>query len=521
MKNKKKKNHLKMSKKKTKKRQSAGKQKVPKPKSALTNYSTKERWKKWLCDKKGETTAPGPVSELSELVKSRLLEDNWNELPRLLADLEDKMSPEQKEGLGPVLTEKVGLLYRQEHKHQQKNTGTITTRDSEQNNSSTNKKNMNELGQSLECLASWAHKATSKCARKEIHRIKSFKLGKNLNTNKKTARKKSHQNHITMGFGTKLTSLLSGASTRYPNLLFRYARNGETILFVPTYTETEEEIPVLTAKICHRGILESYYLVVQNVDRKGFYRSVTEQYGDFYGKIPLSLAIRILRRNLKQCRIHQKSVPYAYSSFLETHTDIPTGFKHPAWGLFPESSPMEPGETKKGLSHWSLEALAPPFLDHDSLTPFMESGSESGIVLTGASFEENRMNSLSQRVEASFDEDTRAYYAGILLDTAALLATREEAPKQAEWCVRLAAFLRNPSNDLKESAFLDVMTTRTAMLWQYIRDNAGEHVNKTTSQTYMDSSAAADGSPSQVHDLGKNDSFPKGPTSSGGLIIPG
>lgn len=510
-----------MSKKKSKKRQSAGKNKVRHPSSARTIYSTTERWKNWLNDRKGEATAPGPVSELSELVKSRLLEEDWNELPRLLAELEDTMSSEQKEGLCPALVEKIGFLYRQEHKHQKKNAGRVTTRDSEKTGAATNKKNINELGTSLECLATWTHKTTAKCARKEIHRIKSFKLGKNLNTGKKTDRTKSHQNHIKVGFGTKLTSLLSDVSTRYPSLLFRYARNGETVLFVPTYTETEEEVPVLTAKICHTGILESYYLVVQDIDRKGFYHSVTEQYGDFYGKVPISLAIRILLRNLKQCRIHQKSVPYAYSSFLETHTDIPTGFKHPAWGLCSGASPLEPGETKKGLSHWSLEALAPPFLDHDSLTPFMESGSESGIVLTGASFEKNRMNLLSQRVEASFDEDTRAYYADILLDTAALLGTRQEAPEQAEWCVRLAAFLKNPSNDLKESAFLDVMTTRTAMLWQYIRDNSGEHENKTTSQTYMDSLTSAEVSPSQVDGLGKKDLFPKGPTSSGGLIIPG
>ncbi len=454
-------------------------------------------WKKWFMSK----DAGDPPAQADDQVvdlKSRILGGvegmksvlaGWNSISEVVL--------RQEPGVGAALAETVAALYRAEFESEsgaERSEPRDDTKDSAR-----------LYGRILEKLAQTKCKATSKTARREIHRLKSFKLARELNPTRTGG---EEEDVFQTSYDRRLKALVDETPSRYPCMFRRYIADGETILYLPADEPSGDAMDFLILQTGRKGFLEIEGMALPEINRKKFYRSIEEpgMVQDFVTG-PLDAGVRILRRSMEQSRLNGHHPDVLCNTFIEIHADRYSGLKHRAKELFPEVDKLEPGETSAKLSHWTLELLAPPVY-YEDLETIMETGSTSGILLTGSSYLENRNKLVGKRIIEAFDSDTRNYYAEVILDSALLAALRGVEPGFVKWCIGLADFVKN--SPLENSAFLETMSARAALEWERARKREAAEREEQGSGSHLLTGPG---------NIAPGDQ-PEAQSNPGGLIIP-
>ena len=529
----------------SKKKKRRGKKSTPK-KSAL--------WVRWFCDAQSTTKFPkflepstGEGSDGGEPHghahdKLSEIQAALHDTPEAIFKLRSKwtalletLAEDVAAEVGPALAQSCSRLLQHRSQDTKAPPPKPTEKDStdgSSQNSTAGDERARALGALLHTLSSLPHKKTAKAARREIHRLKSrgFPLLSDASPERGPSAASgegaspSPQNTAggAYAYGPELSSFLSDIDNRTPCLIYRYMHDGQSMVYL--MLPMEEQISFLAAQIYNDGVIRELPGVLRPAQRRGFYKQIDDELGPARGEIPLYLVERIFRRALERARRAKAKPPENIVTFLSMFNDHRSMTRHPALDLVPNTKTVSPKDSARGLSHWTLDALDPPPLHEKIIAPIMETGTESGIHLTGSLLYERRHNLMVEKELESFDEDNRKHYAEMLLDTAALLASRQEDPQQARWCVGTARLLKDTSTSLEGTAFIDEMARRQEILWEKRQEMAmQEAANAELAGTLSD-----DGSPLIVPPgqdsagfMGSDfDPSDEGPTSPSGLIIP-
>jgi hypothetical protein len=316
--------------------------------------------------------------------------------------------------------------------------------------------------QGLAELAQHPDKKTAKWARRQIHRLRAASGDDTL-----AAAVPAHRSGPVAAAGRRM---------RYPSIIYPYRGLAQTLTLITEPRITTEKTFVALSVIHSpwTGIFEHSGYDIARRQRKDFFADFLKSYQDKPTEVDSSFAAGQIRRSVRAHQRRGKSAPAEIMLVLNeiAHLeDSPSegATPHPALDLLSAvqtKEPLAPTETARYLDRWPLDELLPPQPEWETLLPKLETGTESGLSLTGRFLAHRRKELISEALAAALTPAALAAYANVFKDTAYLLYRHSGASTpsaQAVWCARMGRYLEAP-NALRESAFFTTMVFRLAAM---------------------------------------------------------
>jgi hypothetical protein len=364
--------------------------------------------------------------------------------------------------------------------------------------SSSDPQEKKRAARALEQIASSPEKATAKHARKQIHRVKAAAQDETIGDVSVPRSRPQEMGRVER-------------KQRYPCLMRVYAGETESwVVIVESRQTGSDHFNALSVRLSAlRGVLEQVPLTIPRNMRKGFYADVRKSSPDLEMiEVDMPFALTILRRAMDtDRRLGRSSPPPCVLFAKEIAQDEPLR-RHPALDIAAGAEPLKDDDTALHMRHFLVARLLPPEPDWSTLLPRLESGTESGLSLTGGFLMERRKELLLDQLEESFDEPTREAYSSVFYDSAHLASVSHEPEEVVVWLARMGGVFADSKRPLRRSAFFEEMASRLATIAEMKREaEEGER------STGPDDRSSLIQSPS----TGRQEPSP-GP---GGLVLPG